>query len=353
MAAFSALSVAFLYKAHLGRAAAAAAAAVMFKQMALLMAPYWLAAGLSLLGHTWRSHGRTAACAAALRAAAGAGSVIAVALLPFFLTGTLSDVFARVFPVARGLYEDKVATVWCALSPILKVQVRGGSGGGVDRCDIQPLLQVLMPDKSNQALLCAASALVAAAPSLFSFFRARAAPHTAIHNAFLAVTAAFLFGYQMHEKTVLLPLVILSLAFPRLSSPVICTTIACLISMHDLLRRDGHALSYNISMLALITAALYMQPPGVAARVQRAATIGAVVLFHAAEAFLPPPAKYPWLFPYFAALLCCSRQVPPPSQPHTSPGSLCNRFSLDTFVIYLQLVVVIGISLLAEFQSPL
>jgi alpha-1,3-glucosyltransferase len=124
MAAFAVLSVALLYNAHVGRAAAAAAAAVLFKQMALLLGPYWLAAGLSLVFQTWRSQGRAAALGCVVRATAGAGSVLVAALMPFYITGTLNDVFTRVFPVTRGLYEDKVATVWCSLSPLLKLQVR-------------------------------------------------------------------------------------------------------------------------------------------------------------------------------------------------------------------------------------
>jgi alpha-1,3-glucosyltransferase len=124
MAAFTVLSVALLYAGHVGRAAAAAAAAVLFKQMALLLGPYWLAAGFSLVVRIWRRQGRAAACRAVLRAAAGAAAVLAAALLPFHFTGTLHNVFSRVFPVSRGLYEDKVATVWCAVSPLLKLQVR-------------------------------------------------------------------------------------------------------------------------------------------------------------------------------------------------------------------------------------
>ena len=32
------------------------------------------------------------------------------------------QVLRRLFPVARGLYEDKVANVWCTLSPVLKLK---------------------------------------------------------------------------------------------------------------------------------------------------------------------------------------------------------------------------------------
>jgi alpha-1,3-glucosyltransferase len=44
---------------------------------------------------------------------------------PFVLTGGLESVMQivhRVFPVARGLYEDKVANVWCALSVVVKLR---------------------------------------------------------------------------------------------------------------------------------------------------------------------------------------------------------------------------------------
>jgi alpha-1,3-glucosyltransferase len=122
MAAFAVVSVAFLFRGHVGRAASAAAAAVLFKQMALLLGPYWLAAGISLLVQSLHSRGVAPTCFIVLRAAAGAGSVLVIALLPFYFAGTLTNVFIRVFPVTRGLYEDKVATVWCALSPILSLR---------------------------------------------------------------------------------------------------------------------------------------------------------------------------------------------------------------------------------------
>jgi alpha-1,3-glucosyltransferase len=44
---------------------------------------------------------------------------------PFFLTGGLDyifQIFRRVFPISRGLYEDKVANFWCAFSVIYKLR---------------------------------------------------------------------------------------------------------------------------------------------------------------------------------------------------------------------------------------
>lgn len=34
----------------------------------------------------------------------------------------IQQVFTRIFPVARGLYEDKVANVWCAINVIIKLR---------------------------------------------------------------------------------------------------------------------------------------------------------------------------------------------------------------------------------------
>lgn len=35
---------------------------------------------------------------------------------------SIRQVFIRIFPVARGLYEDKVANVWCALNVVIKLR---------------------------------------------------------------------------------------------------------------------------------------------------------------------------------------------------------------------------------------
>ena len=34
----------------------------------------------------------------------------------------IKQVFIRIFPVARGLYEDKVANVWCAVNVVIKLR---------------------------------------------------------------------------------------------------------------------------------------------------------------------------------------------------------------------------------------
>ncbi|KAK3394160.1 glycosyltransferase family 57 protein [Podospora didyma] len=95
----------------------------------------------------------------------------------------------RVFPFARGLFEDKVANFWCALNVVFKLKKYPSE-----------LLQ-------QGALLATLAATVP--PNLILFFRPRK------HLLPLAFAATawgfFLFSYQVHEKSVLLPLMPMTL----------------------------------------------------------------------------------------------------------------------------------------------
>jgi alpha-1,3-glucosyltransferase len=101
----------------------------------------------------------------------------------------LVQIVHRVFPFARGLFEDKVANFWCALNVVMK-------------------LKHLPPGMLQKASL-AATLLSILPPNLVLFFRPRKA---SLPLAF-ATTAwgFFLFSYQVHEKSVLLPLMPMTL----------------------------------------------------------------------------------------------------------------------------------------------
>lgn len=90
----------------------------------------------------------------------------------------------RIFPFARGLFEDKVANFWCALNVAVKLRKYPSE-----------LLQ-------RGALIATLASITP--PNLILFFRPR---KTLLPLAF-ATTAwgFFLFSYQVHEKSVLLPL---------------------------------------------------------------------------------------------------------------------------------------------------
>jgi alpha-1,3-glucosyltransferase len=95
-----------------------------------------------------------------------------------------AQIVHRVFPFARGLFEDKVANFWCTLNVIVKL-----------RNYPSELLQ-------RASLLLTLAAIT---PGCFVIF---AKPRKELLPLALATTAwgFFLFSFQVHEKSVLLPL---------------------------------------------------------------------------------------------------------------------------------------------------
>ena len=90
----------------------------------------------------------------------------------------------RVFPLSRGLFEDKVANVWCAANLFIK---------------LRDYPAALLQKGASLATLA-----FAAPPNIILFFRP---DKKLLPLAFAASAwAFFLFSYQVHEKSVLLPL---------------------------------------------------------------------------------------------------------------------------------------------------
>ncbi|KAI0136723.1 glycosyltransferase family 57 protein [Xylariales sp. AK1849] len=90
----------------------------------------------------------------------------------------------RVFPFARGLFEDKVANFWCAANVVIKLRK--------------------YPTALLQQVSLAATLVSFAPANLILFLRPR---KELLPYAFAATAwGFFLFSYQVHEKSVLLPL---------------------------------------------------------------------------------------------------------------------------------------------------
>lgn len=101
----------------------------------------------------------------------------------------LAQLVHRVFPFARGLFEDKVANFWCALNILYKLKSH-------------PIAQL-----QRLSLLATAASILP--PCLAIFAR----PRRDLLPLALASTAwgFFLFSFQVHEKSVLLPLMPMTL----------------------------------------------------------------------------------------------------------------------------------------------
>lgn len=138
----------------------------------------------------------------------------------------LAEVFSRLFPISRGLYEGKVANVWCSISVIIRLQrfLKGTQLFGF--CAIITLLASIP--------FCVALAIKPSCTRL-------------ILAVFGCSLSAFLFSYQVHEKQILIPLVPLAGLygkFPKLSSWM---SFVSTFSIFHLLFREGSSAAYVAS----------------------------------------------------------------------------------------------------------
>ena len=200
----------------------------------------------------------------------------------------------RVFPFARGLFEDKVANFWCALNVVHKIRD--------------------YPTELLQKAALGATLLSVIPPNLILFFQPRKAT---LPLAFAATAwGFFLFSFQVHEKSVLLPLMPMTLLLAGkqgMSKDIrawvgFANLLGCW-TMFPLLKRVDLRVPYWV--LSLLWAYLLGLPPtslsayfqeGQAAWIQwgtfflHGSFYAAMGAWHVAEAFVQPPVDKPDLW---------------------------------------------------------
>jgi alpha-1,3-glucosyltransferase len=168
-------------------------------------------------------------------------------LYPIYFAGSFRDVFqvfVRLFPVARGLYEDKVANIWCALSVVLKLR---------DMYPLETLVHIrYVLDISNIGLMrdSAVSTFVACLPSCWFTFR-KANVQSFLYAMASISLAFFLLSFQVHEKSILLPVLPMILLY--LNEPVLAdwfVNTAMFSMYHMLLQKDQLQVPYIALILS-------------------------------------------------------------------------------------------------------
>jgi alpha-1,3-glucosyltransferase len=154
--------------------------ALNYKQMSLYYAlPFFAVLLGRILGEgTWRAQ--------AVHLAAVGGAVVGTCLAlwtPWLALGAdaMLQMGHRVFPVARGLYEDKVGNVWCSISPAIKLK------------DIY--------STAFLTRMCLASTLAACLPKMIDCLR-NPTPRIFVVTLFNNALAFYLFSYHVHEVCV-------------------------------------------------------------------------------------------------------------------------------------------------------
>jgi alpha-1,3-glucosyltransferase len=181
------------------------------------------------------------------------------------LSALLSGPIHRIFPFARGLFEDKVANFWCASNVVFKWRdrlsapalLRASAGftalgflpGVVGMLwagwTLRPAPTPPTPKDKTDDSATATPGDAGPPPHL------QLLPYTLLTSAM----SFLLFSFQVHEKTILLPLLPLTLlgagASPgsALAQWSVLANNVGMVSMWPLLRRDGLAVQYGALLM--------------------------------------------------------------------------------------------------------
>ncbi|KAK7681619.1 hypothetical protein QCA50_015352 [Cerrena zonata] len=284
-----------------------------FKQMALYYAPAigtYLIAKCIYLGP---QQGRSLFIRLALATSLTFLILFLPFLLPFAPISAILHPITRIFPFARGLFEDKVANFWCATNVIFKWKIWFSKDHLVKLSTLLtaagflPSVIVLIyaawklrvqasEDKSQNKDSGASSQLIPLLPY-------------ALLNASLSF---YLFSFQVHEKTILVPLLPLTLLLAGSSHGsetfelgVLVNNVA-VFSMWPLLQRDGQAIPY-IALTLLWNRLIGYNPlrpnKQIFLRYLSLAIYTAIITLHALELLIPPPTHLPDLYPVLNVLI--------------------------------------------------
>ncbi|XP_061154006.1 dolichyl pyrophosphate Man9GlcNAc2 alpha-1,3-glucosyltransferase isoform X2 [Syngnathus typhle] len=172
------------------------------------------------------------------RVAATVLVTFALCWLPFLSDPAQTlQVLRRIFPVARGLFEDKVANAWCSLNILIKIK------------------SILSGDV--QLYLSLACTVLAVLPSCIRVLRKATFWHfkLALVNSSLGF---FLFSYQVHEKSILLASLPVCLFLNDLPLMSIWFLQVSTFSMLPLFLKDGLLVPYVVTWLAFLFFGTYL-----------------------------------------------------------------------------------------------
>eukprot|EP00756_Hemistasia_phaeocysticola_P002372 Hpha_TRINITY_DN11641_c0_g1::TRINITY_DN11641_c0_g1_i1::g.48971::m.48971/K03848/ALG6; alpha-1,3-glucosyltransferase len=270
--------------------------ALLFKQIALYYAPAFF---FMILGQCFADGAVSGVWRVGVT-----GVVVLTTVGLLFLPWLLSEdplasclqVLHRMFPFARGLYEDKVANVWCSLSVVLK----------------------LHKFMSREAILrlCTLTTLAALAPSCIRCCRRRTGS-----NFVLALVGSslsfFLFSFQVHEKGVLfpcIPVALLPIALGPEGRPSwwvavsLHAVLVSMLSMYPLVVKDQLGVVYVGLCLPLAAVCELSPAPTMVRALIRGSWIVGLVL-HGVILFVPPPPRLPDLWTLALTSFCCANFV--------------------------------------------
>jgi len=245
--------------------------ALNYKQMALYFAPAFF---FYLIGKSIHKHTKFGVILHIGQIGTVVIATFVICWLPFILEGKdgVLTVLGRIFPLHRGLYEDKVANFWCSVAPVIK---------------FKELFAVPFLVK-----LCAGTTLSMLLPSCFNVLR-NPTHLNFIWTCLICSFSFFLFSFHVHEKSILFPMLPLTLLIPEIPQWALWLTLVSNFSMFPLIIQDGTVIPYIFCSIAFLIVGLF------ALRTHNTLTLLGVtcmVGIHLIHLFMTPPARLPHLF---------------------------------------------------------
>lgn len=256
---------------------------ISFKQMNIYSIP---AFGSALLG-IGLSHGslkRTLSCY--LKWGLTAIITLSACFAPFLESKELIlIVLRRLFPVNRGLFEEKVANFWCSLSILTKIHRKYPN---------EKLFQ-----------FCLGSVALTLSPVVIAFIifgaKKRLGVTKFLYGLSYVCLVMYLFSYHVHEKQIIIPL--LPIAFLSAEDPwfVYFFTLWSSFSLYPLMRKDNLQIAYFSILVTwhcffyLINQSKFNKIPGLW-KLFIVLSVDFILLHHAGQFLWTPPIKLPDLF---------------------------------------------------------
>ncbi|ORZ05167.1 ALG6, ALG8 glycosyltransferase family-domain-containing protein [Lobosporangium transversale] len=192
------------------------------------------------------------------------------------------QVLHRIFPVFRGLYQDKVANIWCAVNVVIKLR---------EMFDIQELVRI-----------STLATLLSFLPSVLHLI-ARPTKRGLIYGLINSSLSFFLLSFQVHEKSILIPALPITLLI--LDEPAVASLFITLatFSMFPLLKHEGLFLQYAV-LLGFWVWLTRATAHNTSKFLQLLILLNLLVIttMHTAEFMLEPSARYPDIFPVLNSL---------------------------------------------------
>lgn len=229
-----------------------------------------------------------------------------------FLTSKESffQVLHRLFPIARGIFEDKVSNIWCAVNIFYKLHE--------------------ISDKLLMAKICIFCVLISSVFSLINLFKNPTVLRLILSLINVSLSF-FLFSYQVHEKSILLVSLPVLLYFPYDPLPCFWFLLISNFSMLPLFVKDNLLnpfISLNVLHTLFVMANVNFQPSAdkklskmpkkwfskrnisFFLNILFYLSLMSCVILFMCTVLIKPPARYPDLWPllisvYSLAHFCC------------------------------------------------